>query len=247
MQHCQAAEVPFPIIAKLGVTWTLALIAIVGGQAFAEEPTTMPRVVATGTFDNGGIAFCFSAGCGLAMVGSTERNGDLALEESLDSEQAIDHEAFCKALKAKRPSNCDAGDPPSTPGLDPGWQPNACGTGGASNLLLDSGMHVVYSDNYSGDFNAPYPGISFKTACDAHDLCWGVAGDRANCDANFDAAMRAACGVLVSPSSNTVCNGFAGAYFSAVATTNIGNQNYAASVAARACAIWAYEIKINGC
>lgn len=211
-----------------------------------QDPQDMPRVTAYGRFDDGGFLICRGAECANVMAGFSERS-PYQMELSLDIEDGFDREQFCAALNNKRPSNCNASNPPSTPGLDSNWQANGCGTGGVSNLLLDSGMEVLLSDNYSGDFQAPYAGVSFRSACDAHDACWGVAGSRSVCDTAFHESMTAACGTISQASSRTTCEGFAAAYFSAVSITNIGNSNYQRATENRKCALWAHDMKANGC
>ena len=211
------------------------------------EPTDQPRVVSYGRFEGGAFAFCTGPECAQALASLEDKRAPYELELTLDAENGIDHGEFCQLMKDQQPENCDASDPPSTPGTDPGWEPNACGTSGFSNLLLDSGIGSFYSESYSGNFNAPFPGVSFRGACNDHDACWGVAGSRATCDNNFHESMRSACGSVAQASSRTVCDGFAAAYFSAVSATNIGNNNYQQSVESRKCALWAYDMKINGC
>jgi hypothetical protein len=218
----------------------------VSQPSIGSDPFTMPTVTATGRFDDGGFLICRGLACAGVTAGYIDRS-PYETELTLQVEDGIDREQFCERLKSKRPSNCNASSPPSTPGLDSSWQPNGCGTGGMSNLLLDSGMEVLLSDNYSGDFHAPYEGVSFRSSCDAHDACWGVAGNRSTCDNAFHNSMTSACGAVAQASSRTVCNGFAAAYFSAVSITNIGNSNYQRAAQNRQCALWAYDMKANGC
>lgn len=227
--------------------FAIAAITVLALPASAQEVTDFPRVVVTGQTITGSNVICRGMDCAIVLesldgLGMVQSELLLAPTES----GGFDKDQFCKALEARRPAGCDASDPPSTPGLDPGWQPNGCGTGGASNLFLNSGLGIAYTDNYSGDFNAPFAGTSFKSACDAHDGCWGSAGNRSTCDSNFHNAMRTACTSWGEP-SRTTCNGFAAAYFSAVAATDIGNENYRNAVNQRRCALWAHDMRANGC
>src|SRR5690606_13153660 len=100
-------------------------------------------------------------------------------------------------LNARKPSGCSANNPPPSPGVDvPGqsaWQPNGCGTGGIGTWFQDAILEVVASQSYSGNIHAPYPGISFRSACDAHDQCWAAGGVRHVCDNNFRDSMESAC------------------------------------------------------
>ena len=230
---------------KTSLVIAMTLLAINPARGNDREPTDQPRVIAYGHFDGGGMAFCTSAQCAQALAGADKT---LYQEErTLEPESGVNRESFCELLKDQQPENCDASDPPSTPGLDPGWQPNGCGTDGLSNLLLESGLAVFYTEAYSGNFNAPFPGISFRSACNSHDACWGVGGERATCDNTFHNNMRSACGAAAQGSSRTACNAFGAAYFSAVSATDIGNGNYSESVEERKCALWAYDVYTNGC
>lgn len=229
-----------------------ALIAIAMGllvshpvQGSDREPTDQPRVISYGRFEGGGMALCMSAQCAQALAGA-ERTV-YKPERTLEPEVGVDRELFCELLEDQQPENCEASDPPSTPGLDSSWDPNGCGTDPHNNLFLHSGLAKFFTDSYSGNFHAPYPGISFRLACNNHDACWGVAGNRATCDNSFHDSMRSACDGVAEATSRTVCNGFAAAYFSAVAATDIGNGNYQESVENRKCALWAHDMKINGC
>ncbi len=225
----------------------IATAVILASPVSAQDVTDLPRVVATAQTITGSNVICRGMDCAVVLESLKDPvffQSELLLAPTEPG--GIDEELFCKAMKAIQPEGCDAASPPSTPGLDPGWQPNGCGTGGASNLFLNSALGLIYAENYSGDFNAPFAGTSFKSACDAHDGCWGSAGNRATCDSDFHNAMRTACTSWGEP-SRTTCDGFAAAYFSAVATTDTGNDNYRNAVAQRRCALWAHDMKTNGC
>ena len=224
----------------------VGIVAAFPSSAGESDPFNWPRILVTARAGDGGMLSCVGSACAGVISGMTVRS-PYQTELTLEAETGLDRADFCAALKSKQPANCNSSNPPSTPGLDPNWQPNGCGTGGMSNLLLDSGMEVLLSDTYSGNFQAPYPGVSFRSACDAHDACWGVAGSRAVCDTAFHNAMEAACGVVSQAAARTTCNGFASAYFSAVAITNIGNSNYQRATENRRCALWAQDVKANGC
>lgn len=228
------------------LAFSLGALAIFPGHASASDPFNWPTILVTARAGDGGMLTCLGSACAGVISGMTERS-PYEMELTLDAETELDRGLFCSVLKSKRPENCNASNPPSTPGLDPNWQPNGCGTGGLSNLLLDSGMEVLLSDTYSGDFQAPYPGVSFQSACNAHDACWGVAGSRSACDNAFRSSMEAACGVLSQASARSTCSGFASAYFSAVSITNIGNSNYQRATESRRCALWVQDMKANGC
>lgn len=213
---------------------------------YDDEPNDIPTVVVHRYTVDDTYVFCTGIDCTEAVseIASPWLMTDISISSTGGSTTS---DEFCSALKSNRPEGCDGANPPSTPGTDPNWQPNGCGTSGFGNLVLDAGLEIVASEHYSGDFQAPYPGVSFQAACNDHDLCWGIGGVRSACDSSFHESMRSACGVLTQASSRTVCEGFAGGYFSAVSTTNAGNANYKSAVAARRCALWAYDMKLNSC
>jgi len=222
------------------------IVGLIGpAGASDEDPTDLPRIEVVGTLIDGFVV-CLGSACALALSEVSGRYEELSMERTLEPETEPTREQFCSALMSKRPKGCDADNPPSTPGLDPAWQPNGCGTGGASNFILDTVVHLGFGDYYSGDLDRPYR-VSFKAACDAHDGCWGIAGDRATCDNNFDSSMRSACGTLTGERAASICRGFAGAYMAAVTASDIGNDNYANAVSQRHCALWAHDMKANRC
>lgn len=225
----------------------LAALVVPCASAAGDDPVDQPPVVVHRYSVGEIFVYCAGVDC-LDAFSEIGGNPWPITDISISSDGGgATSEQFCSALKNKKPQGCDLANPPSTPGTDPNWQPNGCGTSGAGNLVLDAGLEIVASDHYSGDFQAPYPGVSFRSACNEHDACWGAGLVRSDCDTSFHESMRAACGVLTEASSRTVCEGFAGTYFAAVSTTNAGNDNYAAAVSARKCALWAHDMKINGC
>ena len=115
-----------------GIVLALSLAA----HASDDEPTDLPPIVAYGHFEGGGFAICRGAACAGALAGLEDRNSELSMERTLEPQDEMSRETFCAALKYKRPKDCDANNPPSTPGLDAGWAPNGCGTGGVSNFLV---------------------------------------------------------------------------------------------------------------
>lgn len=229
-------------------------VILVAGVVLATTFDTVQVIARRMTSDGHSIS-CVSAGCGFTVAESTPpiRNrpevgegGGGGLRMELTKSQ------FCQILQSQRPSNCNAHSPPRSPGIivinQGTWQPNGCGPQswggrGLANVILT----LMSSQSYSGDIDAPYPGVSFKAACDTHDRCWATqANSRAECDIAFRDTMFAACAHLTLAENNT-CTGFAGNYHGAVSTSNKSHQVHAAAVADRACALWARDMRVNGC
>src|SRR5690606_11916944 len=102
--------------------------------------------------------------------------------------------------------------------------------------------------NFSGDRNAPFPGVSFLDACNAHDECYGRKfPGRTTCNGQFNTAMGNACGasLVAGTDSHTICLAYAGAYLYAVEAG--GESAYDDAQADRSCAVWHHEMKKNQC
>ncbi|MBD8695040.1 hypothetical protein [Stenotrophomonas sp. CFBP 13718] len=225
------------VIASLGATTTIAT-------------TDLARVQVVAIAMDGKPISCSTSGCNnaanqeaLAEYMRWQLEHATAPEEPL----AIDRPKFCQRLRASRPANCGSGPPPSVPGYDLGWQPNGCGTGGFSNWIANSVLSIISTEAYSGNFDAPYPGVSFLGSCNEHDRCWGGGGNRAACDTAFHGSMLTACGGAAEGGPRSTCIGFAGIYHGAVTTTDASNDAYANSVAQHACAAWTYDMNLNEC
>lgn len=158
---------------------------------------------------------------------------------------------FCSNLKALRPPNCPTTSPPSSPGITtpgkPVWRANGCGTGGVADMAGDLLLQIIATQSYSGNLDEPYSGVSFLGACNSHDQCWASGNPRYVCDMEFRHAMNDACSALASPAAVNTCTGFAGQYHSAVSITNKSHSTYASSEAARRCALWAHDMRMNSC
>lgn len=128
----------------------------------------------------------------------------------------------------------------------PGFQPNACGTGWVNRLAANVALRA-YSEQFSGDVDAPYPGVSFISACNAHDTCWAGGGSRGSCDNAFSAQMLSACSKLPGLNQRNECNGFANLYHSMVTNSRVSDGNYETSQDERRCATWARDMRENGC
>ncbi len=158
---------------------------------------------------------------------------------------------FCQALGAAAPQGCSSSNPPPSPGIVvPGqaaYQPNGCGTSFPSNVFQSVVLSMIASNSYTNNINAPYPGISFRASCDAHDRCWAGGGERAACDNTFRQSTLGACEAVADAAGRNTCNGFSGAYHFAVATSNQGHAAYASSTAKRECALWSRDMRENDC
>lgn len=163
-------------------------------------------------------------------------------------ELPVDKAEFCQRLKDSRPSLlCGIISPPSVPGYDPAWQPNGCGVPGPVNWMLDQIMNSPLVSNYSNNLDAP-SGVSFLTACNRHDQCWGEGMDRTFCDDRFETEMKNSCDVLTDPNDYGVCRGFASLYHGAVSPTNApANLTYELADGNHACAAWVHDMQANSC
>lgn len=217
------------------------------------QPVTLPNVIATADRVGGGTIICRGEGCAtMLLFMQFQANLENLLEGGMIDDAPIRGNQFCANLRNQRPaSNCHANTAPSTPGITaPGqtpWQANGCGDSRRTQMMGNLLFNIVSSETYSGDLNAPYPGVSFTGACDAHDACWGTGGSRAACDASFYSSMSAACNGLNDASAVNACTGYAGLYHGGVSTTNQSNATYASSVQTRQCSIWAQDMRENNC
>lgn len=214
--------------------------------AVAQSITDLPPVIVTAPRLDGGSISCGGMGCAGALFSAriaTPYDPNVAFIPYDD--YPVDGEKFCQLLGAAKPSGCSASNPPPSPGIAvPGmssWQPNGCGTGGIGSWFQDAALEVFASQSYSGNIHAPYPGVSFKSACDGHDRCWARGGARGTCDEVFRVQMFNACG------QQSTCRGFASSYHGAVSVTNGSHGAYATTAANRICAVWAYDMRENDC
>lgn len=214
------------------------------------QPVALPPVLVTAPRAGGGDFKCTGTACSNAVNQESLSAHQRFLEENdryPDEPLELDTTKVCRSMREGKPANCNYGSPPSVPGFDAAWTANGCGTGPRSNWFLSKVLSYASSSTYSGDLNAPFPGVSFLEACNSHDACWGSAQHRGTCDTQFRHAMESGCQGLSSPDSYNICTGYAGLYHGAVATTNESNDAYAQSISANACAAWVHDMKANGC
>lgn len=209
----------------------------------------LPPVIVVGSRVGGGNILCRGDACAGVLADLQSRGQGLYQEiyeyQMLPDEVPVDPGLMCDELRQAKPPGCSASNPPPSPGIGTNWQPNGCGTGGLANLFTDVFLEIVTRPTYSGNQNAPYPGVSFLGACNAHDLCWASANPKAVCDFAFREDLINACGGASTANNN--CLGFAGLYHGAVSNTGASVSAYNSSVAARACALWASDMQENGC
>ncbi|MBK8283753.1 MAG: hypothetical protein IPK97_02090 [Ahniella sp.] len=209
----------------------------------------LPPVVVVGSRVGGGNILCRGDACAGVLADLQQRGQGLYQEmyeyQMLPEDVEVDPGQMCQELRQAKPAGCSASNPPPSPGIGNNWQPNGCGTGGLANVFTDVFLEIVTRPTYSGNQNAPFAGVSFLSACNAHDLCWASANPKAGCDFQFRQDMINACGGASSANNN--CLGFAGLYHGAVSNTGASQTAYTNSVNARACALWASDMRENGC
>ncbi len=216
-------------------------------------PFPLPNVKVTAPRLEGGNVLCRGEACAgmltyMKMIVKVEN----LVAEGMIEDETVEGGDFCGNLRRLRPnSECRANTAPSTPGITtPGrsvWQANGCGDSRRTQMMGSVLFNIVSSESYSGNFDAPYPGVSFNGACNTHDSCWAAGNSRAQCDSSFYASMRGACNQLNDGAAINVCTGYAGLYHGGVATTNPSNSAYAQSIALRECSIWGQDMRDNNC
>lgn len=228
------------------------LLCFAAGQALAT--TTLPPVKVHGRTIDAVTFECRSLACSdmLGNFGGVPASVLLPDFTSIGSEgqMMVSKQFVCDLLKYRKPENCSASSPPSVPGFDPNWRPNGCGAGPLSNFFLSQIVNGLYSDSFSGDLDAPYQlangtNVSFRSACDAHDRCWGSGQNRGYCDVAFHNQLKAICSKL-SGSDQYGCLGMAAGYFFVV-SSDVAGRHYEDTQAELACAAWASDMKQNGC
>lgn len=178
---------------------------LVASYVLAETIPTEDPVVVVGRRPDGFVLTCTTAFCFDAVQEEAARallEWQRMYAELPPDDLPLDGERFCQLLAADKPPGCNLGNPPPSPGVTvPGqapWQPNGCGTGGIGGWFQDAVLEVIASQSYSGDIHAPYPGVSFRAACNEHDRCWAVGGYapclRCGFQAKHGKCMRCGCG-----------------------------------------------------
>lgn len=222
----------------------LVALSLFGAARANGDIPTLPPVTATGVSSDGIFVMCVSYECANA-IDIASFPGPEEWNDSIDQD-GFEYREFCSILRANAPVGCSVDSPPSTPGLDSNWAPNGCGVGGYVTQSISYIAGFAFAD-YTGNIDSPYPGVSFLSACNEHDRCWGAGGNRESCDGSFHANMRDSCAAGASGAALNSCNGIAAGYFSLVSSTNFSNNHYQQSVRNRTCARWAKDMEANNC
>lgn len=231
-------------------TWAFASMLALGLVFIVNAtnpPVNLPPIRAVPD-TKGGNVICYGYDCANILESLSPKPDPFNMSfDMLLEDPPVDRKQFCSRLKNNKPSDCNTASPPSTPATDANWQPNGCGNNGFVQTLMSLGISQLVPSNFAGDYNSPYSGVSFQNACNAHDRCYGVAFDKAFCDARFGDEMRTACGVVSDSAGYNMCTGLAGIYEGAVASTNFGISAYKTSAKEYTCAIWVKDMKANEC
>lgn len=223
----------------------LIVVSVAFGLTFASPETraceggTCPPVVVIG--HGGWSIMCRGAACiGILRGLPPQIEPPLNMAELDDR---ISQFQFCSELSQANPSpqTCDVNNPPSVPGIDPGWVSNGCGDG---SIFSDVGQEVAGLGlaGYTGNLNNPFPGVSFYGACMGHDACYGSGTLRDSCDVDFFSSLQARCSA---GSFQSGCARIAERFHTAVST--FGAAAYHAALMQRDCATWARDMEQNGC
>ena len=232
-----------------GLRTAVAVMLLVGciGTIYAGT-TTLGKLTVTGTTLDGWKVVCSGSACGNLISNNTVRfntNQPEMGEGGGGRELGLMKDQFCAELAKSKPSGCNLSSPPASPDITiPGvavWQPTGCGLGGWKDALLSRVAQFAAGNNYSGDLDAPREGVSFLSACNEHDRCYAVAGGKSECDQSFKANMLALCG------ADDLCGGWADLYSGIVKTTESAQGAYNASATDRTCALFAKDMRRNGC
>lgn len=203
------------------------------------QVTTLGTVRAVRSSD-GVVVVCRGQACGdlLDSLGAI-RFKSLDLMPETFPETFLSKAQICGALRSRSPGACNVSSPPSVPAIDPNWQPNGCGDG-STGAQAASAMFTLLPP-VGGNLNEPLPGVNFRTACNAHDRCYGLAGLKGNCDSLFRTQLNNVC----ASSGVSGCGTLAAGYEQAV--REWGQDAYDTSVQERICAEFARDVNENGC
>lgn len=233
-----------------GMRVAISVVLLIGsvGSAFADGPKNLNSVIVHGTTIDGWKVICSGSACGNIVFENTIRYntnqpemGEAGGGVSLN----VDKEQFCAMLAKDKPSGCNLAVPPASPGIvmfgQPAWQPNGCGLGGWKDALLSAVAGFAGGHNYSGELDAPRDGVSFLAACNEHDRCYTAAEGKAGCATAFQLNMYAQCG------GDALCDGWADVYAGIVKVSSAAEKTYNSSVEDRSCALFAKDMRSNGC
>ena len=222
----------------------ISVVAVLVGliaAAHADDPTNLP-VVRAELSDLGNNVVCYGDACAAILEQLIPRTTFPMEYEYLPLEpDVVDQNEFCQSLYGIKPTPCNASAPPTTPRTDLTWQPNGCGDENFHSSIAQSLVVAGYPLLGGTSLDQPANSVYFKSACDAHDLCYGMLSGKATCDLQFLNNLNNIC----SGSSNSACSGIALAYYTAV--NNFGESAYSGSTHDYKCAVWSKEMKDSGC
>lgn len=226
------------------------LFLIFSLDVFAQDPAELPPITVVAPTTDGGNIVCMGSGCA-SVLSALNNSGynpfykDHLTPEDGEGNSDADRARFCSKLKKDKPKNCTVLlwptlNYPSAPGFDPNWSPNGCGTGAIANAIAGGFLNYLMGNFHTMD--EPYEGISFRSACNSHDLCFGTIGSTfSGCNSAFRTDMNSACG------STYGCKIYADVYHFAVSTDKFGKAAFKNSQAASQCASWAKQMELNRC
>lgn len=235
--------------------WTIISILLLafhsGVQAQACPGGVCPPVEVRGPAGGGSNVICRGSACaGILSSMQEAAYFDMAYDQQGPIEPTdipVDRGQFCANLKTSKPAGCGSVAPPvplvntsiATFARD---NANGCGDGSWS-VIFGNQIAQLLLSSYSGDPNTPITGVSFRSACNAHDACYAGQGVRDTCDTNFSNALNNVCNGTgtVAPT----CRGYANAYSAAVRLG--GLAPYMQSYATQQCALWHKNMEENSC
>lgn len=221
----------------------IAFLAVpVFSQTPPPAPVPLPPMDVTGRRIP---AVCYSAACVTAIL-DAQASADRQYMKFLKSQNrdnigdmpTLTKEQICTVIKSKQPPNCTA--KPTIAGIN--GPANGCGSGTGSRIFGTLGLELKHPLSFTGNIDAPIQGVSFLSACNAHDFCYAAQKDKDVCDRGFNTDLTAACSRAV---DNTICQSFANDYTAAV--NNLGGDAYAVSGRELACYKYQKEVEDNGC
>jgi hypothetical protein len=116
--------------------------------------------------------------------------------------------------------------------------------GGWRDVLLTR-LAGITLPTFTGNLDEPFPGVSFLSACNAHDRCYGLQLPQFECDNLFFVNMQGACESNTANATRTLCTSTAAIYFGTVAQH--GEGAYESAGEDHACAVWHREMESNDC
>ena len=224
----------------------LSAIMFASPQARADDTTTLPPVVITGTATTteGQTIYCFTPACEEIIEFNTQQFDGTFETISQGNGGAVDKDTFCANMAGNKPPGCDVSAPPSMPGFDAGWVGNGCGDGSFASIVADALVGMIVS-NYDGDLDHPFPGVSFYPACQAHDRCYATRGSsKATCDGTLGSNLGSVCS-SASSTYQGACQLLRQVYVDVV--TLKGGDPFNAAQGEADCAAWASEMEVDQC